>query len=33
MNCYFCNGEMKFIYKIEKYDIVQCQINKRENSL
>lgn len=25
MNCCFCNGEMKFIYKIGNYDIVQCK--------
>lgn len=25
MNCRFCNGEMKFIYKIENYDIIQCK--------
>lgn len=25
MNCCFCNGEMKFIYKIGQYDIVQCK--------
>ena len=25
MNCCFCNGDMKFIYKIGKYDIVQCK--------
>lgn len=25
MNCSFCNGDMKFIYKIGNYDIVQCK--------
>ena len=25
MNCRFCNGDMKFIYKIENYDIIQCK--------